>query len=239
MKSPVLCYLDSSDKSFSFWSRCDGRGIALAASGGFQNMRKFAFVTVMLWLVSTPVLRADTTYTVNQTFSVVGDTVVACNPSPNPLACAASTGTITGTITTDGNTGILSSADITGDSLVYGFGNFSAEITNSQGENVGVSDLVASGTDLFFIGGDGSFITGKGNGFGIVESVSGPALNFLLSIGDTPSVLSVTGSTPVTSGIAMFATVAPEPSTAILYFLGLALIILWRKPFTVALRSLN
>ncbi|HEX5423981.1 MAG TPA: PEP-CTERM sorting domain-containing protein [Candidatus Acidoferrales bacterium] len=194
-------------------------------------MRKIAWIiALVLAAVLTPVSRADTTYTVNQTFNVDGQAVRgACNPQLVPHDCTATTGTITGTITTDGNTGFLSSADITGDSLVYGFGAFSAEITSGPGLDGGVSDLYASATDLFLVGNDGSFTTGKGNGFQITESVSGSALNFDLSIGDIGMIPSVTGSTFAPSGIANFATVTPEPSTAVLCFLGLALIFLFRK----------
>ncbi|MGH9734357.1 MAG: PEP-CTERM sorting domain-containing protein [Candidatus Acidiferrales bacterium] len=149
-----------------------------------------------------------------------------------------------GTITTDGNTGALSSTDITGFDLTYEYGAYSSSMTPEYGFG-GVTGpaLFASPTALFFTTGSGggtlSFVAG--NGYDVIESLSDPvcldlpcnisdpaALNFFLEAkGDVTGY--VTGSIPFTAATMPIATVTPEPATAVLYFVGLGLIVLLRR----------
>lgn len=195
-------------------------------------------------------LRADTTYTFNQTFNVDGGTIGNCNPSLGPV-CNAATGSVTGTITTDGKTGVLTSSDITGFNLTYGYGAESNGMTPDYGfGGVTGTALYASPTTLFFTAGaDGgatlSFVAG--NGHDLIESLSDPicldlpcsisdppALNFFLQTNADLGITIVTGSVPFTAAIMPIATATPEPSTAILCFLGLTLIFLFRKRLGMA-----
>ncbi|HTU32545.1 MAG TPA: hypothetical protein VMF66_01945 [Candidatus Acidoferrum sp.] len=188
-------------------------------------------------------MRADTTYTVSQTFNIDSQTINGCGPAGSPQ-CTAATGTITGTITTDGNSGVLSSTDITGFNLTLGYGSDGSDIVD--GENGGTAEVIgnalyATSTGLFFTTGSGggtiTFV--EGNGHDIFESlsnpiclsspctISDPALSFFLEAG--PGSGNVTGSDPLTTAIVPIATVTPEPATAVLYLLGFALIVLLRK----------
>lgn len=188
-------------------------------------------------------LRADTTYTFNQTFNVDGGTIGNCNPSLGSV-CNAATGYITGTVTTDGKTGVLSSSDITGFNLTYGYGTESNDLTPDYGfGSVIGTALYASPTTLFFTTGSGggtlSFVAG--NGHDLVESLSDPiclgspcsisdppGLDFFLQANADLGITMVTGSSPFTTAIVPIAS-TPEPGTAVLCFLGLALIFLCRK----------
>jgi hypothetical protein len=108
-------------------------------------MRKsiLAIPVALLVILSPSVLRAsDITYTVN---SSVG-----------------ASGSVTGTITTDGNTGVLGTADILDWSLVLNDGTnptFTLNGMANSAEEVVGSDLTASATQLLFdyTGGDGGF----------------------------------------------------------------------------------
>lgn len=196
-------------------------------------MRKLIWVVCfVLFGMSTPVLRADTTYTINQTFNVNGGTISGCNSYYLGSQCAAATASITGTITTDGNTGALTSADITGFDLSYDYGYVSAQLGSGNGPIVGVtgSALYATATDLFFTTGSGagSLSFTEGNGHSISESLtaSGPAaLDFYLS--NYAPATAVSGSMALTGSTMTIGTaVAPEPSTGVLFLIGLGFIML-------------
>lgn len=200
-------------------------------------------VLCALVAVAAPVSKADTTYTVNQTFNVDGGTIQACPPNRQ---CAAATGSITGTITTDGNTGTLSSSDIIGFNLEYAYGTDAASMLD--GEYGGTAQVIGDGlyataTGLFFTTGSGAGTLDfdAGNGYDIIESlsnpvclslpctISDPSLNFFLEANPNTQPGYVTGSDPFTAAMTPIATVTPEPATAVLYLLGLSLIVLFRK----------
>lgn len=195
-------------------------------------MRKALWViAVALAAALSPVLQADTTYTVNQTFNVDGGTIGGdCNPLR--FDCSASTAYITGTITTDGSTGLLSSSDIIGVSLADDAGSYSGGVNvgvNGYPSGTNFSGLYAYDSGLFFVGAQGgSFLGVIGNGFFVNESVSpgSPVLDFLVGMGDG---VGVTGSTTLSNGLVTIATVTSEPGTAVLCFLGLAFIVVLRK----------
>jgi hypothetical protein len=216
--------------------------------GELSVMRKLLWIIAVVFVVgSVPVLRADTTYIVNQTFPVDGQTVQVCSP-PGSALCTATTGTIAGFITTDGNVGALSVSDITGFDLANDYGAWVGTdiVDGVDGGQVafGGGLLYASSIGLFFTtaSGGGTLSFAKGNGHDIFETVCTPVFPTPLCDNvSNPPALSffseaagesyVTGSIPLATAVLPFATVAPEPSTAMLCFLGLAFIALLRKRF--------
>lgn len=221
-------------------------------------MRAFLCAGAFVFLAgSAPIAGADTTYTVSQTFPVDGGVVQGCGPS-GQCQDVATTGSITGTITTDGNTGVLSSTDIIGFDLTDKYGEFADQFTKDDNVPVGLdganaqvvgSDLYATSNSLLFTtgSGGGSLIFLAADGHQLSESLSNPicfsspctisdpaALNFYLAVDPDQFV---TGSIPFTAAVTPIATATPEPSMAILLFLGLALITLLRKWLTFWARS--
>lgn len=205
-------------------------------------MRNFlCILALFLVAVSAPVASADTTYTLNQTFNLDGGTMSGC--APDNALCTVATATVSGTITTDGNTGILSSTDITGFDLADEFGSFGDEIPSGSASGMWFtgSGLFATSTGLFLTtdSGGGSVTFVEQDGHSIVESTmpicstspctagSDPALYFLLH--PEPSPGDAIGSIAFSGDTIEIAAATPEPSTAILCFIGLVLMIFLRR----------
>jgi hypothetical protein len=175
-------------------------------------MRKSLWtISVLLLFAATPTfLRADITYTVNQTVGAGG---------------------VTGTITTDGTIGTLGATDIIGWNLLLNSGSSTITLTgppsaNSNVSNFGAELLTASATQLFYnFGGSvgAFFFVGPGNastwclGTGnpcVSPAGEGvridPVLVFSQNTGD-PAIATVTST--------------PEPGTSLLMLIGVGLVL--------------
>lgn len=201
-------------------------------------------VALVLVGLSTPAARADTTYVFNQTFNIDSQSLADCGPPGNP-ACTAATGTTTGSITTNGSTGVLSGTDVMGFDVGDVYGQFGDDIASGEyGASAGIYGLYATSTGLFLMtgpgGGELSFT--EDNGHEIDESTnpicasspctssgSDPALYFLLHTAPSPGP--AIGSTAFSGDMIEIATATPEPSTFLLCFVGLGLIVFLRKRF--------
>jgi hypothetical protein len=191
--------------------------VRVTRQGGIQRMKKsFGIIALLFAALSAPAtLRADITYTVDQTVDI---------------------GSITGTITTDGTTPNLTMSDIVSWDLTLNDGTTIVDLipSNSFLGIVG-SDLTASGTDLMFnFGGtdDGYFF--------ISDPATPPEGAFCYETSTACSsfpagivIYDLGGDNlfpfAAESGNQDIATVTPEPSTGVLLLTGIVLMILLRK----------
>lgn len=166
---------------------------------------RLSFILAATALLSAGlVARADTTYTVDETFSGLS---------------------AVGTITTDGNLGTLSGSDILDYTLTVSEGANSATFSDggSYGEGVFGSNLTATSTGLFFNfdGGDSYFGLGQPNVtllcFGDDGGCNGDG-----STGVQVYINGTIADSPTLSGTDQIATVAatPEPSSIALLGTG-------------------
>lgn len=149
-------------------------------------------------------------------------------------------GGITGTIQTDGATGVLSATDITAWDLTLSDGTNTYVLTASNsGVYIGGSDVTATATDLYFnFSGTGS------GGYGdylLFETVFGAGQHYYCDMADSSESLCYQGatSTPIDlstaqnspeSGNQIIGVVAaspiPEPSTWLLFLAGITALVL-------------
>jgi hypothetical protein len=183
-------------------------------------MRKSLWIIALLFAaIGAPtVLRAQTTYTVDETFGFGGS--------------------VMGTITTDGNTGTLGVGDILSWNLTLNDGAGVLQDTSSDPapySSVEGSDLTATATGLFFD------FTGGAGALDLADQTTDGQVCFLdayncdnisttngIDVDQLGISFESNGGLSGTQEIATL-TPSPEPSTAILWLTGIGLMILMRK----------
>lgn len=167
---------------------------------------------MLVALATSTVLMADTIYSVNQTLGAGG---------------------VTGTITTDGNIGVLHAGDIVSWDLTLNDGTHTTNLLNTNSAfNTGLhdtvgpnnNDLTASATSLLFnyTGGDGGFISfSNGNGQLCLTGWSncfGPTAIGLFNVGNDGAFdyIAQTGNQVIATAVA-----TPEPGSLALLGTGL------------------
>jgi hypothetical protein len=184
----------------------------------------------------------------------VGAVLCSAGPITYDVSETVGAGSVTGTIETDGNTGVLAQGDISAFNLLVNNGSGTFDLTNlNAAPTVNGSDLTATATQLSFNfgAGDEGYVLFEANNtpfqYFCLETAQICSFNFTgsgidLALSDTDATTeqfaSVTG-TPVVANVAEITTdappppadglsVAPEPSTISFLGLGFAALGFWK-----------